>query len=162
MKIRLLLATLVCSAITVPGLFAEDAKAKAAEPASDKTAIEVQMEKMNSAFRRIRTQVADPAKADPAKMQSTIADVGTLRQAAEAALKSGGDPKMKAEIPAAEQAAWVAKYQADMKKLIAEIVKLEDALKSGKGEEASQIFAAIGKMQKDGHTAYKAKAKKKE
>lgn len=148
MKIRILLATLLCALAAAPGLRAQEPKAAAEK--DPQTQLGAAMEKMNDAFKIIRKNIADSTK-----NQETLAAVAELRKHAEEALKF--EPANKAKVPVADQPKFVADYQAKMKATIADIVKLEDTLKAGNNEEAGKVFAEIGKMQKEGHTEFRKK-----
>ena len=73
MKIRILLLSLICAAVTLPGVSAAEGKAKAA--ANDETELGAHMDKMSGAFRKLKRQIADATKnAD----SSTIPDTAML------------------------------------------------------------------------------------
>ena len=148
MKIRLLLATLVCAVMTVPGLRAEDARKEA------ETELGAKMEKMGGAFRKLRRQVADASK-----NQDSLAQVAIIRENATAALKL--EPAKKADLPAADQAKFVAAYRVEMKEFISLAGKLETALKAGNNEEAAKLCSAMGDEQKKGHKEFQKKKERK-
>lgn len=145
MKIRALLFALACSLAVSPAVRAAD------EP---ETELGGKMEKMSSAFRALRRQIADASK-----NADSLARVATIRQNAEAALKL--EPAKKSEVPAAGQKKFVADYQAEMKKFIDMCGKLEAALKANNNEEAAKICGAMGDAQKAGHKSFKKDDKKK-
>ena len=113
------------------------------------------MQKINGAFRKLRTQVTDATKND-----DSIAQVAIIKENATASLKL--TPMKAADVPAADQAKFVAEYQAEMKKFIEAVGKLEAALKAGKNDEAKTFFDALGGLQKEGHTEFKKAAPKKQ
>ena len=139
MKIRLILATLACALATVPAINAAD------EP---ETELGGKMDKMSSAFRALRRQITDAAK-----NADSLAKLATIKENAQAALKL--EPAWKADKPAAEQAKFVADYQADMKKFIELVSKVEVALKAGNNDEAGKLLTAMGDAQKAGHKQFK-------
>lgn len=139
MKIRILLLSLICAAVTVPAIQAADAP---------ETELGDKMDKMGGAFRKLKRQLADATK-----NEDSLKLVATMRESAKAALTL--EPAMKADIPKADQAKFVADYQAKMKSFNAELVKLEDALKAGKNEDAAKIVEGLGTMQKEGHKQFK-------
>jgi soluble cytochrome b562 len=155
MKIRLLLATLLCALAAAPGIQAQEPKAAPAGEKEPKTALEEQMEKMNVAFRKLR----GGAVADATKNEASLAAVADIKSAATAALKL--EPKTKAEKPAADQAKYVSDYQAKMKEFIGELDKLTAALKAGNNEEAAKLYAAIGDLQKADHKEFRKPPAKK-
>lgn len=143
MKIRVLLVTLLATAISVAGL----------QAAEDTTPLGQRMEKMGKAERAIRSAVADPTK-----NQETLVQVAAMRAAAEEALTF--EPAKKAELSADQQAKFVANYKDKMKGFIEQLGKLEAALKANDNAAAQAAFASLGQAKKEGHTEYKAKKKK--
>ena len=143
MKIRILLCSLAAALLVGTSYGAED------------TPLQMKMQKMNSAFRKLRTQVTDASKNDDSVAQAEI-----IKENATDALKL---TPMKAEdTPEADRAKFMADYQAEMKQLIAAVDKLEVALKAGNNEEAQKIFAEIGGIQKDGHKEFKKAPQRKQ
>lgn len=142
MKIRALLLSLACALAVSP-------LARA-----DETELGGKMEKMSGAFRAIRRQITDKSK-----NADSLAKLAVVKQNAEASLKY--DPAKKSEIPAANQAKFVADYQAGMKKFIALCDKLEAALKADNNAEAEKICGAMADSQKAGHKEFKKDDKKK-
>lgn len=152
MKNRLFLCVLLCAFASPSGLQAEDAKPKPA--AKEESELEHVMDRMEDAYRKVKRQVADASK-----NADTLGQVAIMREAAEASLKL--EPAMKADKPVEEQAKFVAAYQAKMKKMLAEIVKLENALKAGNNDEAVKIFTPFRDMEKQGHKEFKRPKEKK-
>ncbi|HEX2852152.1 MAG TPA: cytochrome b562 [Opitutaceae bacterium] len=146
MKIRLLFIALICALTSLPVLRAEDGAPKAA--AKEETELDHVMDRLNKAYGKVRRQVSDATK-----NADSIAQVAIMKEAAEAAVKL--EPKWKADKPADEQAKFVADYQAKMKETIAQIAKLEEALKAGNNEEAAKIFGVVRDAQKAGHKEFK-------
>jgi soluble cytochrome b562 len=138
MKIRNLLASLICALAITAGLQAAD------EP---KTPLGEKMGAISRADRALNTALNAGNAADALK-QATI-----IRESAEAVLTL--DPVKKNDLPAAEQAKFVADYQRDMKIFIADAIKLEAALKAGNIDEAKALRATLKKEQTAGHKAYK-------
>ena len=149
MKNRLLIFTAVCALAFGLGVRAQDAKKDEPE-----TELGQKMEKMSGAFRALRRQAGDASK-----NADSIAKVQALRQNAQAAIKL--EPAKKSEIPAADQAKFVADYQAKMKELIELTNKLEAAFKANNNEEAQKILGTMGDAQKAGHKQFKKADKKK-
>ena len=143
MKIRLLFLTIVC-ALTA-------ALARAAEP---ETELGGKMEKIGGAFRALRRQITDSSK-----NADSLAKVAAIRENAQAALKL--EPAKKVEVPAAQQAKFVADYQAEMKKFIDMTNKVEAALKANNNAEAEKLLTAMNDHQKQSHKAFKKDDKKK-
>jgi hypothetical protein len=149
MKNRLLLLTAAFALAFSPIVQAQEKKSEEPE-----TELGAKMEKMGGAFRALRRQIADPSK-----NQDSLAKIATIKQNAQAGLKL--EPAKKAEIPAAQQAKFVADYQAKMKEFIALTEKVEAALKANNNEEAQKLLGAMGDAQKAGHKEFKKDDKKK-
>jgi len=145
MKIRLLLLTAVFALVAGPAVRAAD------EP---ETELGQKMEKVGGAFRALRRQISDPAK-----NADSLSRLATMRENLQAALKL--EPAKKAEIPAADQKKFVADYQAEMKRFIGLIEKVEAALKAGNNDEASKLVSQMGDDQKKAHKQFKKDDKKK-
>jgi hypothetical protein len=143
MKIRILTITLACFLVPSLGIAAQDKGPK--EPAS---ALDEQMEEINAAYRKLGRQIADPAK-----NADSLKQVAIIREHATASLKL--EPKKKADLPAPEQAKFVAAYQDKMKAFVAEVGKLEAALKAGKNEDAAAVLKALKQAQEDGHKEFR-------
>jgi soluble cytochrome b562 len=106
------------------------------------------MDKMNGAWRKLKKQVADPAS-----NAASLELVATISAAADkaATLK----PARLADVPAADQAKFIADYQAQMKEFSAQIAKLGAALKANDNAAAAEIVKQMGAMQKEGHKDFK-------
>src|SRR5258707_14380645 len=120
MKIRLLSATLICALAFVLGVRAEDAAKK-----EDQTELGSKMEKISGAFRKLNRQISDATK-----NEDSLAQIAIIRENAEAGLKL--EPAKKADLPADQQAKFVDDFHAKLKGFIADVGKLEAALKAGK------------------------------
>lgn len=142
MKIRLLLVTLLSAFLVAPFSFADE-----------ETELGAKMDKIGSAFRSLRRQVADPAK-----NQDSLAKVAIIRENAEASLKL--EPAKKAEIPAAQQKQFVSDYQAKMKEFIALTDKVAAALKANNNDEAAKLVGTMADQQKQAHGDFQKKKKK--
>jgi cytochrome c556 len=148
MKIRLLLLTLICGLVAAP-------ITRAAEGSKDEDQTELgdHMEKIGGAFRALRKQISDPAK-----NEDSLKRLGVIRENAQAALTL--EPAKKADIPADQQAKFVNDFHAKMKGFIADVDKLEAAVKAGNNEEAAKLLQVLGQDQKDGHHEFQKKKKK--
>ncbi len=144
MKIRLTLLTVVFA-------LAAGLVARAAEP---ETELGGKMEKIGGAFRALRRQVTDSTK-----NADSLAKLATIKEHAQASVKL--EPAMKADKPAAEQAKFVADYQAEMKKFIELVGKVEAALKANNNEEAGKLLETMSADQKKAHKMFKKDDKKK-
>lgn len=155
MKTRLLLITVLSLFAAAPIIQAADDKAHKEEH----TPLEEAMEKINSAFRKLRRAPGanTPPIADPAKNEESLKQLAIIREQSLVALKH--EPKIKSEKPADQQAKLVAAYQAQMKDFIALVEKAEAALKAGNNEEAARLVSAMNDAQKKGHGDFRKKKK---
>lgn len=144
MKSRLVLSALLLALSPAPFVAAQEAPAAKKEH----TALEDRMEKINSAWRRLRRQVAEPAQ-----NASSLELIATIREAAKGTEKM--TPAKIEEVPEAERAKFLADYQAGMKKFFEQLDALETALKSSNNEEAGKVLSAIADHQKSSHKAFK-------
>jgi hypothetical protein len=147
MKIRLLLVTLSAAVLSLPVARAQDAK-------EDQTELGSHMEKIGGAFRKLRGEVKDATK-----NEDSLKQIAIMKEHAEAALKL--DPAKKADLPPEKQAKFVEDYRAKLKATIADMSKVEAALKAGKNEEAEQLLTTLKQDQKEGHEAFQKKKAKK-
>lgn len=144
MKIRLTLLTVVFA--LAAGLVAR--------AADTETELGGKMEKIGGAFRALRRQITDASK-----NADSLAKLATIKENAVASLKL--EPAMKADKPAAEQKKFVADYQAEMKKFIELVGKVEAALKANDNAEAGKLLETMSADQKKAHKMFKKDDKKK-
>ena len=146
-----LLALLLAAA---PLARAQDSQPAAAAPSDSgaakpkKTELAKDMDKINRAVRTLRKQINDSSKND-----DSLAQVAIIHDAAVAASKE--TPAWTADQPQADQAKFVADFQAKMKDFVADIDKLTDALKAGDNAAAAKLFAGLGLDEKAGHKQFK-------
>jgi hypothetical protein len=155
MKTRVILLLSVLALVSTPGVRAQDASPPAAAVKADKpeTELEQTMGKMNKAWRQVRRAARD------GKLSPATADlVATLSTGAEAAAKL--TPALEADKPEADRAKFQADYQAQMKKLIDTLAKLEAALKANDTVGATKLVADVGDLMKSGHHDFKKPEKK--
>ena len=125
------------------------APAPAAAPDEDKkTDLEMRMDRMNKAFRKLKKQVADPAQ-----NASSLELVATMQAAATEALDF--TPAKAADLPADQQAKFVDDFKAGIKGMKDEFTKLSTALTAGKNDDAAKIFAEITDLEKKDHKEFK-------
>lgn len=144
MKPRLLLALLSLSLAAAPSL-----RALPQQPEQEKhTELGDKMEKMNKAWRKLRRQVADPAK-----NADSLALIATMKTALAGADKLR--PDKETDLPEAARAKFQADFVAGMKKLATGFDRLEAALKANNNEEAEKIIKDLGDLQKDSHKTFR-------
>ncbi|HYC73075.1 MAG TPA: cytochrome b562 [Opitutaceae bacterium] len=141
---RFALALLLAPLVAAPFALAQESP-PAKKPASE---LEDRMEKINSAWRRLRRQATDPAQ-----NASSLELIATIREASKGTEKL--TPARIEEVPEADRAKFMADYQAGMKKFFEQVDALEAALKANNNEEAGKVLAAIAEHQKASHKAFK-------
>lgn len=141
MKIRILLLSLICAAVTVPAVRAADAAKD-----KDETVLGEHMDKIGGAFRKLKRQIADSAQ-----NASSLELVATIKKEATASLN--------------EKPAWhpedAPKFQEQMKQFVELVGKLETTLKAGDNAAAAKLIDDMGAAQKKGHKEFKKPDEKK-
>jgi soluble cytochrome b562 len=167
MKTRSTLACLAASLVLSP-IFAVADDAPAAAPATPasppapaasmapaaatdtekKTDLDLRMDKVSKAFRKLRKQVADPTQ-----NASSLDLLATMQ----AALKEAVDltPEKADDVPADQRAKFIADYKAGIQGMLDEFTKLGDALTAGKNDDAAKIVADIFALEKKDHTSFR-------
>lgn len=136
-------------------LLAQPAPAPAPVTAQEeKTELGDHMSQISSAFKKLRSQIADAGKND-----SSLELIGTIRKNALASLELV--PEKAADVPAADQAKFKADYVVRMKSLLVDIEKLETALKADNNEDAKAQIEVLGNAQKEGHKEFRKKKPEK-
>jgi soluble cytochrome b562 len=157
MKIRSALALLVTLPIVSPLLRAQDAPASPPAPNvapaaghddDEKTDLEVRMDKVGKAFRKLKKQVADPAQ-----NASSLELLATMQ----AALKEALDftPAKAADLPADQRPKFIEDFKSGINGMQDEFTKLADALTAGKNDEAAKIVDEIGDLEKKDHKEFR-------
>lgn len=113
-----------------------------------KTELGRKMSAMNTAFKAIGRQVEDPAQ-----NAKTLEQIAIMETNLKAALTL--DPEKKGQVPAADQAKFVADYQAGIKQMQATLEKLKAAVKAGKNADALAIIDEMKQGQRDGHREFR-------
>lgn len=149
MKIRILLLAVLLALPAVDVRADEHNKT-----APDETELEGKMDSMAQTWKKLKRQVADATK-----NAESLQLVAALKTTAEEAAKL--EPAKAADMPAADRVKIVADYRVGIKKMIAELAKLETALQAGKNDEAAKLVADIGALQKAGHKEFKRPDEKK-
>lgn len=117
---------------------------------AEKTPLGKKMSAINTAFKAVGRQIEDPAK-----NTSTLEKLAVIETNAKAALTL--EPEKKALVPAAEQAKFVAEYQAGIKELLASVDKMRSALKAGDNAEATKVLDSMKDLQRDSHKEFRIK-----
>jgi hypothetical protein len=164
MKIRPSLALLLAIPILVPALsFAQvpppapggssapaPTPTAAPAPADDekKTDLEVRMDHMGRAYRKLKKQVADSSQ-----NASSLKLLATMQEAAKEALEF--TPAKAADLPADQQAKFEEDFKAGIQGMQDEFTKLSDALTAGKNDDAAKIVAEIDALEKKDHKEFR-------
>lgn len=117
------------------------------EPQGPTTPLGDQMRLINAAHRAIGP-LFEAGQAD-----SVAAKITIIHNAATEALKF--EPAKKADTPAAEQEKFVADYQTTLKAFIADVDKVDAALKAGKVDEAKTLFGQLRMDQMAAHRQFR-------
>jgi hypothetical protein len=131
-----------------PAPAAPNAAPAATDDDEKKTDLEVRMDRMGKAFRKLRKQVADPAQ-----NASSLELVATMQAAAKEAMDF--TPAKAADLPADQQAKFVDDFKAGIKGMQDEFTKLSDALTAGKNDDAVKIVAEIADLEKKDHKEFR-------
>jgi hypothetical protein len=143
-----LLTPIVASADTPP---ADAPATPASAPAPDsekKTDLEMRMDRIGKAFRKLKKQVADPAQ-----NASSLALVATMQAAAKEAIDF--TPEKAQDIPADQRAKFEDDFKAGIRDLQDRFAKLQDALSAGKNDDAVKLVADIGDFEKKEHKEFR-------
>lgn len=161
MKIRLLPLLVILGLAVAPGLRAQapaPAPAAPAAPAAgkddDDTELGDKMDKVSSAYKKLRKLLPDATQNEAALKQVAI-----IHDAAVDALKL--TPAKAADLPEADRAKFVSDFQAEMKKFIGKVDDLTAALKTNDNATAQKIFDDMGQQEKDDHKEFRKQKPKK-
>jgi hypothetical protein len=124
------------------------APATAQGDSDEKTDLEVRMDHMGRAYRKLKKQVGDPAQ-----NASSLQLVATMQKAAKEALQF--TPAKTADLPADQQAKFVEDFKAGIQGMQDEFTKLSDALTAGKNDDAIKIVAEIDALEKKDHKEFR-------
>jgi soluble cytochrome b562 len=114
----------------------------------EKTPLGKKMAAINTAFKAVGRQIDDPAQ-----NAATLKQLDVIETNAKEAMAL--DPEKKGQVPAAQQAKFVADYKAGMKMFLDTVTKLRTAVKAGNNAEASKIIDAMKDQQREGHKEFR-------
>ena len=106
------------------------------------------MDKVNRAFRKLRTQISDSTKND-----STLQLLGALRDAAEAAGKE--TPAKAADLPPADQDKFNADYQSKLKDFLTAVDAVIADVKGGDNATAATDLKKLAALEHDDHKEFR-------
>lgn len=112
------------------------------------TKLEEQMDRMNTAYRKLRRQVGDASK-----NESTLELVGIMREVVTTARDLA--PVKTADLPEEKRIEFVAGYREQLGKLDIILTAIETALKAGNNTDATKLIGDLREVQKAGHREYK-------
>ena len=138
MKLKSLLTLTAVLALSFNVAFAEE----------DDTPLGKEMSAMNKSLRTLKRQLADATKKD-----ENVGLVGKMKVNLDASKKL--DPAMTKEVPAADKAAYLAKYKDQMDKLGKSFDELEVAIKADKADDAKKIMDKLSDQKSKGHEDFK-------
>jgi hypothetical protein len=137
--LALLAITLLSAAFAVPAPRAV---------ADDDTQLAQYMDDINKGMRSLRKLLADP--------ESNPQSIEIVRQLQLLGVKAKGEqPALLADIPEADQAAFLTAYAKAMCALVGGFVELEVALLDGDNERAKELRSELNKLKKPGHRDFK-------
>ncbi len=110
--------------------------------------LESAMSDMNRMLRALKTEAADPAKAE-----QTLTDLITFQR--DVAISKALVPPTVNRLPAAEKAKSLASYRAMMNGLTRTLLDLEDAVNDKKPDDIKKLLAQLDQIEKQGHAEFK-------
>jgi soluble cytochrome b562 len=113
-----------------------------------KTELELRMERIGKALRKLRKQVADPAQND-----SSLQLIATMQDAAKEALQF--NPAKADDLPADQRPKFDEDFRAGINQLIDKLSALKDAVAAGKNDDAAKLVAGIVDFEKKEHKEFR-------
>ena len=157
MMIRPALALLLALSAVAPTLSGADTPAGQPAPGAapstgqddeKKTELEMRMERMGKAFRKLKKQVADPAQ-----NASSLQLLAVMQDAAKEAIDL--TPAKAADIPVDQRAKFMGDFKAGIRGMRDEFAKLAEALNAGRNGDAARIVDDIDALEKKDHKQFK-------
>jgi soluble cytochrome b562 len=146
MKIRVLLFSTLCALLAFSSIRAANADD------DEDTELSEHMEKLEGAYKRLNREVADPTK-----KEDMLKQVATMRTHAQAALSL--QPAKTTDLPEDQRVKFVDAFHDKIKALIADIGKLDTAVKADNFDQAKQLLATLKQDQREGHHEFQRKKK---
>ena len=103
-----------------------------------------EMKVVNKNLRTLKRQVEDASKKD-----ENLGLIAASKKAIENSIKL--EPAKTKDVPAAEKAAYLDKYKAQMVDLGKSFDELETAVKAGKVDDAKKVFEKLSEQKEKGH-----------
>ena len=119
----------------------------AAVRADEDTELAKQMEVIEKGMKKLKKSLKSAD--ENAASAATVADIKKAAVASKDLI-----PALAAKKPEGERAAFTAAYKKDMEAFIAEVDKLDEAVKANKNEEALAVLKKLGEAEDKGHEKY--------
>jgi soluble cytochrome b562 len=123
------------------------APASAPEP-EKKTELEMRMDRMGKAFRKLKKQVADPAQ-----NASSLELLATMEDAAKEAIDF--TPAKAEDLPADQRPKFEEDFKAGIRAMQDEFAKLRTALTAGKNDDAAKVVSEMVDLEKKDHKEFR-------
>ncbi len=124
------------------------AKADPDNGGEEMTELGEHMDRLSGAFRKLRRQAGDPAH-----NAASLALLGEMREAAQAAGKL--IPAKAADLPESERGRFTAAYRKQIGRLLAQVADIEASLKAGDNPAAQKRIGELADFQKASHREYR-------
>lgn len=112
------------------------------------TPMEKEMGAMNKAYKALKKTIEDASQ-----KEANLKLIAEIKKTAETSTKM--DPKTAADQPAANKAAYLEKYRAQMAAFSKEVAALEAAVTAGNTAAAKASFDKLNDLKKKGHEDFK-------
>jgi soluble cytochrome b562 len=137
----------VVSAADTPAAASPAAPATASET-EKKTELEMRMDRIGKAFRKLKKQAADPAQ-NAASLQLLSTMEGAAKEAVDFT------PAKAADVPEDQRAKFVEDFKTGIRGMLDEFAKLRVALAAGKNDEAVKVVDEISDLEKKDHKEFR-------
>lgn len=144
-RFRTFVFALFAAALLAPAALVMAAEDK--EKKSQDTELAKHMEVIEKGMKKLKRSLKDAKEND-----ASAATAAEIKKAASECLKEV--PVMAKKVPEGERGKFVESYKKDLTSFIAEVGKLEDAVKAGKNEDALAIHKKLGDLEDKGHEKY--------
>ncbi|MEY5025831.1 MAG: hypothetical protein RLZZ244_1359 [Verrucomicrobiota bacterium] len=115
---------------------------------AEDTPMEKEMSAMNKAYKALKKQIEDPSK-----KAENLALLAEIKKTSENSVKL--EPKTAADQPAAQKAAFLEKFKAQMADYLKAVSAVEAAVNAGDAAAAKAAFDKLNDLKKKGHEDFK-------
>ncbi len=112
--------------------------------AEDETPLEKEMSAMNKSWKMLKKQIGDASK-----KEDNVALLEKMKKSTDDAAKL--EPTKTKDVPAADKAAYLAKYKDELAALKKTYDEIETAVKADKSDEAKAMFDKVSDQKEKGH-----------